>query len=294
MSSPGSDSIVRSLSADGSISVRTIAGRDVVAEAARRHATGPLATVALGRTLLGALLLGTNGKDGETIQIRFRGTGPLGQLVALADDVGRVRGYVTHPQAQRPARSGQMDVAGGIGLGDLSVVRHRPGAGSPYTGIVPITAGEVAEDLTLYLAESEQTPSALALGVTLAEDGTVAHAGGYLAQALPGASDDAVAQLEANVGLLSSPTDWLAAGGDAEGLADALLAGLDGRRLRSDPALYHCGCDADRVVRAVAMLGREDLEKAIEAGDTLEVICEFCAERYVVDPERARAQLPDA
>ncbi len=294
MSSTGSDSIVRFLSADGSISVRAVAGRELVAEAARRHGTGPLATVALGRTLLAAVLLGTSGKDGATVQIRFRGSGPLGYVVAVANDEGQVRGYVTHPDAQRPARGGQMDVAGGIGFGDLSVVRQHPGAGKPYTGIVPITAGEVAEDLTLYLAESEQTPSALALGITLGESGSVEHAGGYLAQALPGAGDDAIARLEANVAMLTAPTDWLAAGGDAESLAGALLQGLDGQRLRTDPAAYHCGCDADRVLRAVALLGRSDLEEAIQTGETLEVICEFCAERYDVDPERARALLPDA
>ena len=288
------DALVRYLSSDGGISVRTVSARGLAAEAAARHETTPLATVALGRTLLGAVLLGSSGKDGETVQIRFRGSGPLGHVVAIADCEGRARGYVSHPDAHVPARGTRMDVAGGIGLGDLSVVRHRPGWRKPYTGIVPITAGEVAQDLTLYLSESEQTPSALALGVTLDETGAVTHAGGYLAQALPGADDDAVAQLEANVQTLAAPTDWMAAGGDPEGLAQALLDGIGGERVGAGPAHYHCGCDADRVTRAVALLGREDLEQAISTGETLEVRCEFCAERYRVDPGRARALLLDA
>ena len=250
--------------------------------------------MALGRTLLGAVLLGSSGKDEETVQIRFRGSGPLGHVVAVADCEGRARGYVGHPEAHLPKHGNHMDVAGGIGFGDLSVVRHRPGWKKPYTGIVPITAGTVAQDLTLYLAESEQTPSALALGVSLGDGGDVRHAGGYLAQALPGTDDEAVAQLEANVRTLLSPIDWFAAGGDAEGLARALLDGIGGRLLQSGETVYHCGCDAGRVLRAVAMLGRDDLAAAIADGETLEVRCEFCAERYEVDPKRARALLPDA
>ena len=286
--------MVRFLSEDGSLSVRALSGRELVAEAARRHQCSALGTVALGRTLLGALLLATGGKGDQTVQVRFRGKGPLGHLVAIASSDCRVRGYATKPQAQVPPRRGRLDVPNGIGFGELAVVRTRPGAGKPYTGIVPITAGEVAEDLTLYLAESEQTPSALALGVLLDDAGEVSHAGGYLAQALPGADADAVVQLEENVRMLAAPTDWFAAGGDPAGMAEALLAGMSGRLLQEDPASYHCGCDLDRVTRAVALLGRSDLDEAIAAGDPLEVHCEFCAERYVVDPQEARALLADA
>ncbi len=285
------DVLVRFLSADGSLSVRAVSGRALVAEAAARHECRTLGTVALGRTLLGALLLGAAGKDEETVQIRFRGNGPLGHVVALADCDARVRGYVTHPEAQLPARHGRLDVASGIGFGEVTVVRHRPGWREPYTGIVPITAGEVAEDLALYLAESEQTPSALALGVAVDEDGEVVHAVGFLAQALPGASEDAVAKLEANVRMVGAPTDWLAAGGDVAGLCDALLQDLGGRELRRDPAVYHCGCSIERVTRAVALLGREDLDAAAAEGEALEVRCEFCAERYEVSPEQALALL---
>ena len=291
---PVADSMVRFLSEDGSLSVRAVSGRDLVAEASRRHACSALGTVALGRTLLGALLLATGGKGDQTVQVRFRGNGPLGHLVAIASGDGRVRGYATRPEAQLPPRGGRIDVAGGIGFGEVAVVRTRPGAGRPYTGIVPITAGEVAEDLALYLAESEQTPSALALGVLLDDAGAVAHAGGYLAQALPGADPDAVVQLEANVRMLSAPTDWLAAGGDPAGMAEALLAGMNGRLLQEDPALYHCGCNLERVTRAVALLGRPDLDKAVAAGDDLEVNCEFCAEHYAVDPQQALALLAEA
>jgi len=285
------DALVRFLSTDGSLSVRTVSGAALVAEAARRHGCGALGTVALGRTLLGALLLASSGKDGETVQISFRGNGPLGHVVAIADCDARVRGYVTHPTARVPARRGRLDVAAGIGFGQLAVVRHRPGWRKPYTGIVPITAGEVAQDLTLYLAESEQTPSAVALGVGLGEEGGVTHAAGYLAQALPGAAESAVAQLETNVSMLASPTEWIAAGGDAASLADALLQGLGAREIRRDEARYHCDCSLERVTRAVALLGREDLDEAAREGEALEARCEFCARRYEVSPESALALL---
>ena len=288
------DRLVRLVSDSGGLAVRTIQAPGMVAECARRHELGALATVTLGRALLGATLLGAGGKDEETVQVRFRGTGPLGHVVAIADCEGRARGYVSSPAAQVPARGGRMDVASGVGFGDLSVVRHRPGWRKPYTGIVPITAGTIAEDLTLYLSESEQTPSAVALGVQLDDDGRVDAAVGYLAQALPAADPDEIARLEDNVRMLAAPSEWIAAGGDARSLGLALLQDLGGRVLDERPAAYHCGCDRERVVRAVALLGREELDQAIRDGETLEVRCEFCNECYAVDPERSRALLADA
>jgi len=282
------DLLVRTLSLDGGLSVRTIDGTRLVAEAAARHRTSALTSQALGRVLMGAILLGAGGKDGETVQLRFRGTGPLGTLLAVADTEARVRGYATNPQA---GAEDTLSVAQGIGLGDLSVVRHRPGWRQPYTGIVPIVSGEIAEDLALYLTESEQAPSAVGLGVQLDPEGRVLAAAGFLAQALPDADEDALERLEFNVRALPSPSDVIRAGEGAEGIAARLLAGMDGRELESRPARFHCHCDQQRVVRAVALLGRDDIEALDRGGEMIEVHCEFCGERYEVDPAAARAEL---
>lgn len=291
---PVPDRLARAISEDGSVAVRAVTGTSLVAEAALRHGTGPTATAALGRALLGALLLGAGGKDGETVQLRFRGSGPLRSILAIADAAGRVRGNVGTPVVELPLRGGRLDVAGAIGLGELSVVRHRPGWREPYTGIVPLVSGEVAQDLALYLTESEQTPSAVALGVYLEPDGTVAGAGGFLAQALPGAREETVAVLERNVAAVGSPSERVRDGESAEELALALLEGIGGRVLEAHEVAFHCGCDEGRVLRAVTLLGREELGALCHAGEPLDVRCELCGERYAVDPERARALLADA
>jgi molecular chaperone Hsp33 len=294
MTSLAPDQLLRTLSEDGSVSVRAIVGSELVAEAARRHATSPVATAALGRALLGTVLLASQGKDAETVELRFRARGPLGHVVAIADDAGRTRGYVANPQLDLPLRGGRLDVSGAIGLGELTVARFRPGWREPYTGIVPIVSGEIAEDIALYLTESEQTPAAVALGVYHDADGAPRAAAGFLVQALPGADDAVVQAIEANVRGLPSLARLARDGARAADLVARLLEGVGRRDLEATAPRFFCACDDARVLRAVALLGRRDLEDAMAKREQLDVRCVFCAERYAVDPERARALLQDA
>jgi molecular chaperone Hsp33 len=294
MNSLAADQLLRTLSEDGSVSVRALVGSALVREAARRHETSPVATAALGRTLLGAVLLASQGKDAETVELRFRARGPLGHVLAIADDAGRVRGYAANPRLDLPLRGGRLDVASAIGLGELAVARFRPGWREPYTGIVPIVSGEIAEDIALYLTESEQTPSTVALGIYHEEDGAPAAAAGYLVQALPGADDETLKRIESNASHMPALSRLAHAGAGAADLLGLLLAGVGGRDLDAVAPLFFCGCNEDRVLRAVSLLGRRDLEAAMSKGEQLEVRCVFCADRYAVDPERARALLQDS
>jgi molecular chaperone Hsp33 len=294
MSSFASDQLLRTVSEDGSVSVRALIGSEIVREAARRHETSPVATAALGRALLGAVLLASQGKDAEAVELRFRARGPLGHVVAAADDGGRVRGYVGNPRLDLPLRDGRLDLARAVGLGELSVARFRPGWREPYTGIVPIISGEIAEDIALYLTESEQSPSAVALGVFHEEDGAPRAAAGFLVQALPGANDEIVKRVEANVQGLPSLARLARDGASAADLVALLFRGVGRRDLEATAPRFFCACDDARVLRAVAMLGRRDLEDAMATGEQLEVRCVYCAEHYAVDPERARALLQDA
>jgi molecular chaperone Hsp33 len=288
------DQLLRTLSEDGSVSVRALVGSALVREAARRHETSPVATAALGRTLLGALLLASQGKDAETVELRFRARGPLGHVVAIADDAGRVRGYAANPQLDLPLRAGRLDVARAVGLGELAVARFRPGWREPYTGIVPIVSGEIAEDIALYLTESEQTPSTVALGVYHEQDGAPAAAAGFLVQALPGANDETLERIESNAVRMPALSRLVHEGASAADLVDSLLAGIGRRDVEAAVPLFFCGCNEERVLHAVALLGRRDLEAAMSKREQLEVRCVFCAEQYAVDPERARALLQDA
>lgn len=293
-SPPQGDQLLRAVSADGSVSVRALVATELVREAANRHRTSPTAGAALGRTLMGAVLLASGSKDDETLQIQLRGDGPLGTVTVIADAAGRVRGFAAHPDAHLPPREGKLDVGGLVGKGILAVVRHHPSWREPYSGIVPIVSGEVAEDLAHYLLESEQKPSAVALGVFVGAEGEIEAAGGFLVQALPGAREEVLARLEANVRALPPPTELLRAGLRAGDVVTRLLDGLGARELASTQPAFSCRCDRARVLRAVTLLGREELREIRASGEALEVRCEFCGESYRLGTDEVGALLPDA
>jgi molecular chaperone Hsp33 len=288
------DELVRTLSADGSVAVRVLAATNLVREAARRHATSPTASVALGRALMGALLLATEGRGGERLQLRIRGDGPLGAITVTADSEGRVRGYVQHPGANPPLRGEELGVANAIGLGSLAVDRNHPSWKRPYSGIVPLVAGEIAQDLARYLLESEQKPSAVALGVYLSARGDVEAAGGYLIQSLPGAEEAALADLESRVSGTLHPSALLRAGVTPHEILARLLAGVRaGEPQRLEPR-FHCPCNRDRVRRAAGLLGRQEIRDIVESGEAIDVRCAFCAEVYQLPPDEIGSLAPDA
>jgi len=275
---------VRTVSADGGLSLRALVATGLVAEAAARHGTAPTASAALGRALMGAVLVASGMQEDETLQLQLRGDGPLGQVTAISDHLGRVRGYVSDPTVHPPPKNGKLDVAAAVGRGILAVVRYHPAWREPYTGIVPIQSGEVAEDIAHYLVTSEQTPSALAVGVFVESDGSIGAAGGYLVQTLPGCDESVLAQLESTIRGLPAPTALIRSGTDADGLLDALLAGVGGRsRERSHPR-FHCACSSEKIRRAVSLLGRDETRAIARKREVVEVRCEFCATQYRLAP----------
>jgi molecular chaperone Hsp33 len=291
-SAPG-DELLRTLSRDGHAAVRVLAATGLAREAVRRHQTAPTASVALARALMGGLLLASEG-DGERVQIQVRGDGPLGTILVTADSDGSVRGYVQHPAANPPLEGESLGLAAAIGSGVLRVERNHPRWRQPYAGIVPLVTGELAQDLARYLLESEQKPSALALGVQLGPEGEIQAAGGYLIQALPGAPDAALAALEQRVAGLLHPSRLLRAGASAEAILERLVGDLAGSRLARLEPRFHCPCGPRRVLRAVALLGREELREVVAREESLEVRCAFCAEVYRVEPADLAPLLYDA
>lgn len=280
--------------AGGSLSVRALVATGLVADAARRHGTAPTASAALGRTLMAAVLIASGAKDEETVQIQLRGDGSLGPVTAIADSRGRVRGFAHDPSADPPARGGKLDVAAAVGRGVVAVVRYHPAWREPYTGIVPIVSGEIGEDLAHYLVESEQTASALAVGVFVASSGVVTAAGGYLVQALPGADELALVKLEHNVRALESPSSLVRAGVSAEELLHRLTAGLELGAIERAAPHFYCACDLARIRDAVTLLGRSETREIAERGESLVVRCEFCATRYELSSDEVGSLVPDA
>lgn len=283
------DALVRTISESGTIAVKAILASELVAEALSLRVYAPTAANALGRAMMGALLIavGSAADDAdeanvENVQVQFRGNGPLGSLTAIADSRARVRGTVQRPDVDLEREDGSPNVARAVGLGTLNVVRHRPRWRTPYTGSVPLVSGEIAGDLTLYLTESEQTPSAMGLGVALGPRESDVAACGFLVQALPGASDEELAQVEANVAGLPRLTTLLEGPLDAHMLIDRLLIGLGTRERHPMAPRFHCPCTHERARRTLSLLERAEIEDLIRRQASQEVVCEFCGRAYHV------------
>jgi molecular chaperone Hsp33 len=290
----GVDELVRAVSAGGEVSVRAVVATAAVREATGRYPMSPTAKSALGRALLGAVLLAVGNKQEQSVQLLFRGNGPLGSLTAIADSEGRVRGSVGDPDASPAPRDGQLDVGTAVGAGTLTVVRHHPSWRHPYNGIVRIETGEIATDLAHYLRESEQTASAIGLAVGLDAVGDVDSAAGFLVQALPGASAEALAQLERNVKLLPNTAELARLGMRGDAIVDRLLVELGSAdRQRLEPRFF-CPCTRERARRTLKLLGRAELREIAATEAQQEVRCEFCGECYVFSAEELHALAPDA
>ncbi|MBP3400542.1 MAG: Hsp33 family molecular chaperone HslO [Selenomonadales bacterium] len=258
-----------------------------VAEAVERHDCYPIAAAALGRTMTASLLLAANLKTDECITIRICGNGPLGEVVADAGANGIVRGTVRNPHIDLPLKNGKLDVGGSIGIGLISVTRFT-GMKQPFTGSSHLVTGEIAEDLTNYLACSEQTPSSVGLGVLVDPDLTVSAAGGFFIQALPECEEEVIAKVEENLAKLPPVSQMIKEGITPEQMAERIFAGLP--VIIYDPmnVEFGCQCSKERIAEVLVSIGEEEINSLIAEGKA-EVCCHFCAEKYQFDQTELQA-----
>ncbi len=277
------DQLIRATAAEGGIRAVGVITTELTAEARRRHQLSYTATAALGRTMAAGLLLASNMKQtGSRVNLRIRAAGPLGGLMVDAGLDGTVRGYVHNPEVElAPTADGRLDVGGAIGPGYLQVMRD-VGYGQPYQSTVELVNGEIGEDVTYYLAASEQTPSAVVLGVFSDAQGVEA-AGGLLIQVMPRSSrdEDLIALLESRIGSLSSFSTLLRGGHSLEEILGQILGDL-GLEIFPErtPLRFHCGCSHERVLGALKLMGREELADMIATDHGAEATCDFCSEVY--------------
>ncbi len=281
------DQLIRATASDGGIRAVGVITTRLTEEARQRHKLSYVATAALGRTMAGGLLLASSMKRAESrVNIRVRGDGPLGGVLADAGLDGTVRGYVDHPEVELPPNDkGKLDVGGAIGQDGYVYVVRDVGYGYPYSSTVELVSGEIGDDLTNYLASSEQTPSALVLGVFVGADGVTA-AGGILIQVMPKAAtdDELVALLESRIESLQGFTPLLQAGKTLPMIFEDLLGDLGLEILpETQMVRFHCGCSFDRVLGALKLLGEAELQDMIEKDEGAEAICHFCGEVYKAD-----------
>ena len=286
------DYIVRATAAQQQLRVFAITSRDLVEQGRKIHNTSPVATAALGRLLTAGAMMGSmmkGNKDVLTLQIECGG--PIGGVTVTADANANVKGYVNQPNVIIPAnKDGKLDVSGAIGPGFLNVIRDI-GMKEPYNGQVHLVSGEIAEDLTYYYATSEQIPSSVGLGVLLDKENFVKQAGGFIIQVMPFAEDEVIYKVEESLKHIHSVTSLLEQGMTPEDMLHHLLGDLDLEILDRMPAQYACNCSKERVAKAIASIGRADLEDMIQAGETIETNCQFCGSHYYFTTEELKSFL---
>lgn len=285
--------IVRSISTDGQIIMTAVDSTDIVRRAENIHKPSAVVTAALGRLLTAASLMGNmlKGKD-DSLTLRLVGGGPAGNFIAVSDSNGNVKGTVSNPIVEIPLNAkGKLDVAGAVGTsGNLYVIKDL-GLKEPYVGSVPLVSGEIAEDITSYFAVSEQTPSVCALGVLVDKDLSVKVSGGFIIQLLPTATEEDIAKVEQCIKNLDSVTNMLLRGMTAEDMCKNVLNLFSMEILDKSEATYKCDCSKQRVSAAVASIGREELQNLIDTGQTQEVLCRFCDNKYYFTPEDIKKML---
>ena len=287
------DYIVRMITKDAPIVAMAIQGHDLVNRAQEIHHTFPVATAALGRTLLIASMMGEQLKEKDaSATVRVQGGGPLGTILAVSDSEGNVRGYVQNGQVDLPLKGpAKLDVGRAVGTdGSLTVIKDLQ-MKEPYVGSVQMVTGEIAEDLTAYFAQSEQTPTACALGVLVARDRTVQVAGGYILQLLPNAPETVISALEAGIRAAGAVTPMLERGMTPEEILTAVCPGMELEFLETTEVSYRCYCSRERVKGALISLGKGELEEIARAGETVHIGCQFCDADYQFGPEEIQKLL---
>ena len=290
------DQLVRVIAKDAPIKATALSATQLVERARAIHDTWPVATAALGRLLMGASMMGNMLKnDDGSVTLRVRGGGPLGSITAVSDSQGNVRGYVTNPAVDVPRKAhAKLDVGAAVGCdGELTVIKDI-GMREPYVGSVQLVGGEIAEDIAAYFVESEQIPTACALGVLVAPDQTVQAAGGYLIQLLPGADDAVVSAVERGIAKVGAVSAKLDQGISPLALLQEVLGEFELEVLETTPVEYRCQCSRERVSRALISMGRQELEALIRDQGCAELTCQFCDKVYQFSKEELEQLLLEA
>lgn len=288
------DYVIRATSENGEVRAFVARTTNMVEDARKAHNTTKVATAALGRTLTATSMMGLMMKNkGDELTAIVKGGGPIGTILATSDAQGYVRGYVTNPDVEvENYPNGKLNVAGAVGNdGTIKLIKDL-GLREPVNGMSPIVTGEIAEDFTYYFTVSEQTPSAVSLGVYTTHY-NVEHAGGFIVQLMPDATEATIAQLEKNIGKIKSITEMYREGLTPEDVLELVLEGLNPVILDKLEVGFRCVCSKERVKKAFIAMGKKALSEIIEEDHQAEITCQFCSEKYHYNEDELREILSD-
>lgn len=276
-----SDYLVKALAYEGFVRAYAVNATETIAEAQRRHDTWNTSSTALGRTMIGALMLGATLKGEDKMTVKIEGNGPAGAIVVDSNGKGEVKGYIKNPHISLPLNEvGKIDVRGAVGTEGMFTVIKDLGLKEPFSGQTPIVSGEIGEDFTYYLAVSEQIPSAVGVSVLVDTDDSIKTAGGFMIQIMPGASDEIIDQIEARLKETARISTLLDEGQTPEEILQKLLATDDVEFLETMSVQFKCDCSKEKFASAIITLGAEQIQELIDQDHGAEAVCAFCNNKY--------------
>ncbi len=287
-----SDYMVRATAADAMVRLFVCSSKELVEEARKIHNTTPVVTAALGRLLTAGAMMGSMLKgEKDLLTIQIKSSGPIGGLTVTATPDGTVKGYPIHADVELPLKAnGKLDVGTGMGIGVMNVIKDM-GLKEPYVGQTVLQTGEIGDDLTYYFATSEQIPSSVGVGVLIDRDYTVKHAGGFIVQLMPFATDEVVSKLEENLGKITSVTAMFEEGLSVEEIVAKIFDGMDYAISDTTDIGYQCNCSKEKVTKAIISIGKKDIKEMIDDNKPIEVNCHFCNTNYVFSVDELKAML---
>lgn len=280
------DYLVKALAYNDQVRAYAVTTTDTIDEARRRHNTWPTASAALGRSMTASVILGAMLKGEEKLTIKIEGGGPIGTILVDANAKGEVRGYVSNPHTHfEQNATGNLDVPSAVGTSGMLTVSKDVGQKQPFIGQIPLVSGEIGDDFTAYLFNSEQSPSAVGVGTLVNPDNTIKAAGGFIVQLLPGADDEVITAIEERLKVIDPISTMIENGMMPEQILEQVLGAGNVKALEKMPVHFQCQCSEERVSNAIISLGSEEIRDMIETDGQAEANCHFCNETYHFNKE---------
>ncbi|WEG73261.1 Hsp33 family molecular chaperone HslO [Vagococcus intermedius] len=289
------DYLLKALCFEGQIRAYAVNATNTVAEAQRRHDSWNTSTAALGRAMVGTVMLGAMNKGEDVITVRIQGNGPAGAIIVGSNGRGDVKGYIQNPKVSLPLNEkGKIDVRGAVGTAGSFSVTKDLGLKEPFSGQVPIVSGELGEDFTYYLANSEQVPSAVGLSVLIDTDDTVKAAGGFVIQVMPGATEETITEIEKRIADMPFVSRLIEQGESPETILNRLLGDENVNFLTETPVQFKCDCSSEKIESALISVGKEEIQAMIDEDHGAEAVCHFCANKYQFSEDELKELLKEA
>ncbi|KAF1304469.1 MULTISPECIES: Hsp33 family molecular chaperone HslO [Enterococcus] len=289
------DYLVKALAYDGFVRAYAVSATHTVAEAQKRHDTWNTSSAALGRALVGGLLLGATVKGEDKLTIKIQGDGPAGAIIVDSNGHGDVKGYIKNPHLSLPLNEqGKIDVRGAVGTQGMFTVIKDLGLKEPFSGQTPIVSGELGDDFTYYLAVSEQIPSAVGLSVLVNTDDSIKTAGGFMIQIMPGADEAVIEAIEMALKETPRISTLLDEGQRPEDILQGLLPATKVEFLDTIDVQFACDCSKEKFSEAIIALGPDEIQAMIEEDHGAEAVCAFCNNKYQYTEEDLAALKEEA